>query len=57
MHYLPYVTLTQEPILDEYDHVDCAGQADPEKKALFAAIAEKKNLTPSIRTEELLVKP
>jgi sulfonate dioxygenase len=45
------VTLTQEPALDDYEHVDCAGRADPEKKALFAAITQKKDLTPCIGTE------
>ena len=37
--------------MEKYDHVDCASRADPEKKALFAAIKEQKEMTPSIGTE------
>ena len=30
---LPYVTLTSEPALTPYEHIDVATRADPEKKA------------------------
>ncbi|RDW83530.1 TauD-domain-containing protein [Coleophoma crateriformis] len=50
-HFLAHTTLTKEHPLEEYDHIDCAFRADPEKKALFAAISSKKDLTPSIGTE------
>ena len=31
--FLPYVTLTSEPALTPYEHIDVATGADPEKKA------------------------
>ncbi|KAF2104481.1 alpha-ketoglutarate-dependent sulfonate dioxygenase [Rhizodiscina lignyota] len=50
-HYLAHTTLTKEAPYEQYDHVDPASRADPEKKALFAAIKEKKDMTPSTGTE------
>ncbi|KAF2107702.1 hypothetical protein BDV96DRAFT_693192 [Lophiotrema nucula] len=50
-HFLAHTTLTKETPYEPYDHVDCAGRADPEKKSLFAAIKEKKDMTPNIGTE------
>jgi sulfonate dioxygenase len=49
--FLPYNTLTSEPPLTPYEHADAASHADPEKKALFAAIPFKKDMTPNIGTE------
>lgn len=49
--FIPHVTLTSEPALTPYDHVDAASRADPEKKALFAAIPNRKDMTPNIGTE------
>lgn len=49
--FLPYNTLTSEPALTPYEHVDASSRADPEKKALFAAIPTKKDMTPNIGTE------
>ncbi|KIW01858.1 uncharacterized protein PV09_06707 [Verruconis gallopava] len=49
--FLPYNTLTSEDPLTPYDHIDVALRADPEKKALFAAIPSKKDMTPNIGTE------
>ncbi|KAF1850142.1 TauD-domain-containing protein [Cucurbitaria berberidis CBS 394.84] len=49
--FLPHVTLTSEPALAPYEHVDVASRADPEKKALFAAIPHRKDMTPNIGTE------
>ncbi|KAH8803569.1 hypothetical protein F5884DRAFT_682018, partial [Xylogone sp. PMI_703] len=50
-HFLAHTTLTKEAPYEPYDHVDCAARADPEKKALFAAIKEKTDMTPCIGTE------
>ena len=49
--FLPYVTLTSEPALAPYEHVDVATRADPEKKAFFAAFPNRKDTTPNIGTE------
>jgi len=49
--FLPYITLTEEPALEPYTHVDPGSRADPEKKSLFSVVKEKKNMTPSIGTE------
>ncbi|KIX02484.1 uncharacterized protein Z518_08425 [Rhinocladiella mackenziei CBS 650.93] len=49
--YLPYNTLTAEPPLSTFDHVDPAFRADPEKKSLFEAINRKKDITPVLGTE------
>ena len=47
----PHVTLTSEPALTPYEHIDVATRADPEKKAFFAAILNRKDMTPNIGTE------
>ena len=49
--FLPYVTLTSEPALAPYDHVDVAMRADPEKKAFLAVFPKRKEMTPNIGTE------
>ena len=49
--FLPYVTLTSEPALTPYEHIDVATRADPEKKAFFAATPNRKDMTPNIGTE------
>ena len=49
--FLPYVTLTCEPALAPYEHVDVATRADPEKKAFLASIPNRKDMTPNIGTE------
>ncbi|KAK9233718.1 hypothetical protein V1525DRAFT_415617 [Lipomyces kononenkoae] len=49
--YLPYHTLTSEAPLTPYDHVDVAARADPDKKALFSVMGERKDMTPNIGTE------
>lgn len=50
-HFLAHTTLTKETPYEQYDHIDCASRADLEKKALFAAIKEKTDMTPNIGTE------
>ena len=49
--FLLYVTLTSEPALAPYEYIDVATRADPEKKAFFAAISNRKDMTPNIGTE------
>ena len=49
--FLPYVTLTSEPALTPYEYIDVTTRADPEKKAFFAAIPNRKDMTPNIGTE------
>ena len=49
--FLPYVTLTSEPALTPYEHINVTTRADPEKKAFFAAIPNRKDMTPNIGTE------
>ncbi len=49
--FLLYVTLTSEPALTPYEHIDVATRADPEKKALFASIPNRKDMTPNIGIE------
>ncbi|KAK3648794.1 hypothetical protein LTR56_007234 [Elasticomyces elasticus] len=48
---LAHTTLTKELPYEPYEHVDCAGRADPEKKSLFEGITQKTNMTPIIGTE------
>lgn len=43
--------MTKETPLENYNHIDCALRADPEKKSLFSGISSKKDLTPNIGTE------
>ncbi len=50
-HFLPYNTATADPPLTPFDHVDPASRADPEKKSLFAALKDRKDMTPNIGTE------
>ncbi len=49
--FLPNVTLTSEPALTPYEHIDVAKRADTEKKAFFAAVPNRKDMTPNIGTE------
>ena len=50
-HLLPYNTLTAEPPLAPYQHIDAASRADPEKKSLLSVIPKKREMTPNIGTE------
>jgi sulfonate dioxygenase len=46
--FLPCVTFTSEPALALYEHVEAASRADPQKKALFAAMPRRRDITPHI---------
>jgi sulfonate dioxygenase len=49
--FLQSSSLTSDPALTPYEHVDAASRADPEKKALFDAISFQKDLKPNIGAE------
>jgi sulfonate dioxygenase len=49
--FLPHVTLTSEPALSPYEHVDVASRADSKKSALFGAIPSRKDTSPNIGSE------